>query len=45
MIGREETVVEDCYQVLNWLEVVSILAVLARNGWNWLKLVNVVGLV
>ncbi len=33
MVGSEESVVEDSYQVLNWLENMSILA---GSGMEWL---------
>jgi hypothetical protein len=49
MFGSEESVVEDRYQVLNWLENMSFLAGSGterlepvETGWNWL---NIVGLV
>ncbi len=34
MIGNEESVVEDSYQVLNWLENMSIIA---GSGMGWLE--------
>jgi hypothetical protein len=34
MLGSEESVVEDSYQVLNWLENMSILA---GSGTEWLE--------
>ncbi len=37
MIGSEETVIDDSYQVLNWLEDMSNLA---GSGTEWLELVE-----
>ncbi len=46
MIGSEESVVEDCYQVLNWHgEYVNFSWVwhgMVGNGCNWLNLVGLV---
>jgi hypothetical protein len=37
IIGSEESVVEDSYHVLNWLENMSILS---GSGTEWLELVE-----
>ncbi len=50
MIGSEDSLVEDSYQILNWLEDMSILAgfgkemlELVETGWlllDWLKRID-----